>query len=140
SAGSSGWTAAHAAAEGRRSSFRAARRNRSSGVAAMSSAVEFAYPAPSAARSIEDSLAKLSAHGGAGPVDFRGRLSALGELSRMILAPGSGLRDKLPREGLAFLASFLDSDFLLGQIARELKDVDSLSGFVRINARKSLRT
>lgn len=106
----------------------------------MSSAVEFAYPAPSAARSIEDSLAKLSAHGGAGPVDFRGRLSALGELSRMILAPGSGLRDKLPREGLAFLASFLDSDFLLGQIARELKDVDSLSGFVRINARKSLRT
>lgn len=106
----------------------------------MSSAVEFAYPAPSAAQSIEQSLAKLAARDGTEPVDFRGRLSALGELSRLILAPGSGLRDRLPREGLAFLASFLDGDFLLGQIARELRDVGTLSGFVRIHSRKSVRT
>lgn len=106
----------------------------------MSSAVEYAYPLRQEPLTLEESLAELSGTSGDALADFDQRIEAVGELSRLLLQGGSQLRSKLPAEGLAFLATFLARDHLNGLIGRELRDLDSLRRFVRIEPRKSIRT
>ena len=105
----------------------------------MSFAVEYAYPRMAPAPDLAASIAALSGPGKLATVGFEARVDAIAELPRLITAARSTLRSALPAEGLAFLASFLSREHLVSLVGREVRDIEALSRFVRVESRKSIR-
>jgi len=106
---------------------------------AMSSAVNIKYSPFAADKSLADTIVALQAGDSGAEVGFQDRIAAMDLLAKQILVPESPIRQKIPLEGLAYLATFLQQSYLQGLIARELADIRSLSEFVSIETRKSIR-
>ena len=105
----------------------------------MSSAVRIAYSPFAAGDSFAETIEKLQVGDTEAAVGFEDRIEAMDLLAKEILVPASPIRQKIPSEGLAYLATFLQRNYLKGLIARELSDLRSLSEFVSIETRKSIR-
>lgn len=105
----------------------------------MSSVVRIAYSPFAANESLADVIEALQASDSGTDAGFDDRIAAMDLLAKQILAPSSPIRKKIPSEGLAYLATFLQQGYLQGLIARELADVRSLTEFVSVEARKSIR-
>ena len=104
----------------------------------MSSAVD-RRGAGTTAVNLAEAVAALKAPGPGQRRGYAERLEAMHALAAEILRPDSPLRARVPSQGLAYLASFLQRSYLEGLIRRELADPGSLSGFVSVGLRKSLR-
>ena len=85
-------------------------------------------------------LARLRASRRPDGYALQDRLSALNDLSDLLLAPaGAELRRSLPVDGLAFLSAFLRESNLRHMIEREIPQPGALDGFLAVGPRKSLR-
>ncbi len=105
----------------------------------MSYAVDIRHAPDAAGGSLEEAVAALRARAPDSGVGFTERLEALDRLAKGILEPSSVIRRQVPAQGLAYLATFLQKCQLEGLIRRELADPRSLSEFVSVGSRKSIR-
>ena len=106
----------------------------------MSSVVDVRYAPGAADPSLEAAIAALQgAAGDAADIGFEERIDAIHALAGAILSADSELRRRVPADGLAYLATFLQKSYLTGLIRRELGSTESLAGFVRTEGRKSVR-
>ncbi|MEO1036277.1 MAG: acyl-CoA reductase [Pseudomonadota bacterium] len=104
----------------------------------MSSAVNIRYAAdqqPTFAATLE----RLQSAGARPRLGVGERLDAMHALAAEILNPASELRKRVPSQGLAYLATFLQRSYLEGLLKREIGDLDSLQAFADVGSRKSIR-